>query len=282
MKNIGLVLEGGGMRGLYTAGILDYFMEKNLYFPYVVAVSAGACNATSYISKQKERNKRINIHYIKDPRYLSYRNLIKERSIFGMDFLFNEIPNKLEPFDFEAFKSSNQKFIIGTTDCKTGRTLYFDKDECKDILKVIRASSSIPLLAPIVELEEQMLLDGGVTDSIPIRKAKQDGMKRNIIVLTRNKGYRKEPYKFKALVRRVYKKYPFLAEAIFNRHDMYNTTLDYIEELEEKNEVFVFRPSKPLKVDRLEKKSERLEELYEMGYVDAKESYEKMVKWIEE
>ncbi len=280
MNKVGLVLEGGGMRGLYTAGILDFFMEKDLYFPYVIGVSAGACNAASYISKQKERSKRINIDYVKNPRYLSYRNLVKEKSIFGMDFLFNEIPNKLEPFDYTTFHSSEQRFIIGTTDCETGNPLYFDKNKCKDILGVLRASSSIPLLSPIVEVEGKKLLDGGVADSIPIKKAIEDGFKRNIIILTRNKEYRKKPYKFKLFVKRSYSKYPKLVDKIFNRYKIYNNTLDYIEELENKYKAFVIRPSKPLKVDRLEKNPQKLKELYKMGYEDAKNLYFKMKEWI--
>lgn len=280
MNKVGLVLEGGGMRGLYTAGILDFFMEKDLYFPYVIGVSAGACNAASYISKQKERSKRINIDYVKNPRYLSYRNLVKEESIFGMDFLFNEIPNKLEPFDYTTFHSSEQRFIIGTTDCETGNPLYFDKNKCKDILGVLRASSSIPLLSPVVEVEGKKLLDGGVADSIPIKKAIEDGFKRNIIILTRNKEYRKKPYKFKLFVKRSYSKYPKLVDKIFNRYKIYNNTLDYIEELENKYKAFVIRPSKPLKVDRLEKNPQKLKELYKMGYEDAKNLYLKMKEWI--
>ncbi|MEL7597708.1 MAG: patatin family protein [Clostridiaceae bacterium] len=280
MNKVGLVLEGGGMRGLYTAGILDFFMEKDLYFPYVIGVSAGACNAASYISKQKERSKRINIDYVKNPRYLSYRNLVKEKSIFGMDFLFNEIPNKLEPFDYTTFHSSEQRFIIGTTDCETGNPLYFDKNKCKDILGVLRASSSIPLLSPVVEVEGKKLLDGGVADSIPIKKAIEDGFKRNIIILTRNKEYRKKPYKFKLFVKRSYSKYPKLVDKIFNRYKIYNNTLDYIEELENKYKAFVIRPSKPLKVDRLEKNPQKLKELYKMGYEDAKNLYLKMKEWI--
>ncbi len=280
MNKVGLVLEGGGMRGLYTAGILDFFMEKDLYFPYVIGVSAGACNAASYISKQKERSKRINIDYVKNPRYLSYRNLVKEKSIFGMDFLFNEIPNKLEPFDYTTFHSSEQRFIIGTTDCETGNPLYFDKNKCKDILGVLRASSSIPLLSPVVEVEGKKLLDGGVADSIPIKKAIEDGFKRNIIILTRNKEYRKKPYKFKLFVKRSYSKYPKLVDKIFNRYKIYNNTLDYIEELENKYKAFVIRPSKPLKVDRLEKNPQKLKELYKMGYEDAKNLYFKMKEWI--
>lgn len=280
MNKVGLVLEGGGMRGLYTAGILDFFMEKDLYFPYVIGVSAGACNAASYISKQKERSKRINIDYVKNPRYLSYRNLIKEKSIFGMDFLFDEIPNKLELFDYKTFDKSEQKFIIGTTDCETGEPLYFDKNKCKDILGVLRASSSIPLLSPIVEVEGKKLLDGGVADSIPIKKAIEDGFERNIIILTRNKEYRKKPYKLKLFVKRSYLKYPNLVDKIFNRYKIYNNTLEYIKELEKKNNAFIIRPSKPLKVDRLEKNPQKLKELYEMGYADAKNLYFKMKEWI--
>lgn len=282
MNKVGLVLEGGGMRGLYTAGILDFFMEKNLYFPYVIGVSAGACNAASYISKQKERSKRINIDYIKNPRYLSYSNLIKEKSIFGMNFLFNEIPNKLDPFDYKTFDKSEQRFVIGTTDCETGNPLYFDKNKCNDILGVLRASSSIPLLSPIVEVEGKKLLDGGVADSIPIKKAIEDGFQRNIIILTRNKEYRKKPYKFKMFVKRSYLKYPKLVDTIFNRYKMYNDTLDYIEELEKQYNAFVIRPSELLKVDRLEKNPQKLKALYEMGYGDAKNLYSKMKKWIGE
>lgn len=280
MKKIGLVLEGGGMRGLYTAGILDFFMEKELYFPYVVGVSAGACNAASYISRQKGRNKRINIDYISDSRYLSYRNLIKEKSLFGMNFLFDEIPNKLDPFDYNVFSNSTQKFIIGTTDCESGKPFYFDKDCEEDILKIIRASSSIPLLSPIVEIKGKKLLDGGVTDSIPIRKAQEDGMEKNIIILTRNKGYRKTPYRFKMFIKSKYRKYPNLIKAIFDRYTMYNDTLDYVEKLENEKKAFVFRASRPIDVDRLEKNKEKLQALYEMGYEDAKSNYDKMIKWI--
>ncbi|MEA4827396.1 patatin-like phospholipase family protein [Clostridium sp. JNZ J1-5] len=280
MDNIGLVLEGGGMRGIYTAGVLDFFMEKDLYFPYVIGVSAGACNATSYISKQKGRNKKVNINYIKNPKYLSFRNLIMEKSIFGIKFIYDELPNKLEPFDYETFTNSEQKFMIGTTDCLTGKPVYFEKNECKDILKIIRASSSLPLLAPMVEVDNKLLLDGGISDSIPIKKSMEDGNIRNIIILTRNKEYRKEPAKFKKVIKSKYRRYPNLVNTIFNRYKVYNETLDYIEELEDKNQIFIIRPSKDLKVDRLEKNQDKLKELYELGYNDTKRRYESIIKWI--
>src|SRR3712207_8881556 len=136
MCNVGLVLEGGGMRGIYTSGVLDFFMENDIYLPYVIGVSAGACNASSYISRQKYRSKNINLKYIKDPRYLGIKNLIFEKSIFGIKFIYDEIPNKLEPFDYEAFNNASEKFIIGTTNCNTGKTVYFEKNKCKDIIKI--------------------------------------------------------------------------------------------------------------------------------------------------
>ena len=282
MKDIGLVLEGGGMRGVYTAGVLDFFMEKDLYFPYVIGVSAGACNAASYISMQIGRSKKININYIKNPKYLSLRNLILEKSIFGIKFIYDEIPNKLEPFDYKTFENSQQKFVIGTTDCITGEALYFEKNDCKDnILQVIRASSSLPLLAPMVKLEDQILLDGGLADSIPVKKAMEDGYLKNIIILTRSKEYRKEPTKFNSIIKLKYKKYPKLINTILSRYKVYNKTLDYIMSLEEQKQVFVIRPSIDLKVDRLEKNPDKLSVLYELGYGDAKNNYNKIINWIQ-
>ncbi|KOA21503.1 hypothetical protein CLHOM_01740 [Clostridium homopropionicum DSM 5847] len=282
MKDIGLVLEGGGMRGVYTAGVLDFFMEKDLYFPYVIGVSAGACNAASYISKQTGRSKKINIKYIKNPRYLSLRNLILEKSIFGIKFVYDELPNKLEPFDYKTFENSQQKFVIGTTDCITGEALYFEKNDCRDnILQIIRASSSLPLLAPMVKIEDKILLDGGLADSIPVKKAMEDGYLKNIIILTRNKEYRKEPTKFSGIIKIKYKKYPKLIDTILNRYKVYNKTLDYIISLEENEQAFVIRPASDLKVDRLEKNPEKLAALYQLGYEDAKNNYNKMINWIQ-
>lgn len=280
MCNVGLVLEGGGMRGIYTSGVLDFFMENDIYLPYVIGVSAGACNASSYISRQKYRSKNINLKYIKDPRYLGIKNLIFEKSIFGIKFIYDEIPNKLEPFDYEAFNNASEKFIIGTTNCNTGKTVYFEKNKCKDIIKVIRASSSLPLIAPIVSINGEPYLDGGISDSIPIKKSIEDGYLKNIVVLTRPKGYRKGQTKFKKFIKFKYRKYPNLIKKIFNRYKEYNETLDYIETLEKRDEIIVIRPSMDLKVDRLEKRVEKLQELYDLGYKDAKKSYNNIKNWI--
>ncbi|KEH91875.1 patatin-like phospholipase family protein [Clostridium novyi] len=282
MNNIGLVLEGGGMRGIYTSGVLDFLMEKDIYTPYVIGVSAGACNASSYVSKQKYRSRDVNLKYINDPRYIGIKNLILEKSIFGIKFLYDEVPNKLEPFDYEQFKKSNQTFMIVATNCKTGEPEYFEKNQCKDILKVIRASSSLPLVTPIVNLNGEPYLDGGISDSIPIKKAIEDGYTKNIVVLTRTKAYRKEPIKHKRIIKFKYKKYPKLVNKIFNRYKEYNETLDYIEDLEKEGKIIIIRPSKDLKVDRLEKNVDKLEALYNLGYNDAKQAYEDIKTMLKE
>lgn len=283
MKKIGLVLEGGGMRGLYTAGVLDFFMDKDIYFPYTIGVSAGACNGTSYISRQKGRSKRINLDYINDPRYLSYRNLIKEGSLFGMDFLFNQIPYNLIPFDFDTFYNSKEQFVVGTTDCSTGKPVYFNKEDCKssgELLNIVKASSSLPFGAPIVNIGNRSLLDGGIADSIPIRKSIADGFERNVVVLTRNSDYRKKPSKLARFAKLKYSKYRGLIGALRNRHNNYNDTLDYIDKLEKENKVFVIRPTEPLNVDRLEKDYQRLSNLYDLGYADAANCYDKLTAWL--
>lgn len=280
MKNIGLVLEGGGMRGIYTAGILDFFMDKNIYFPYVIGVSAGACNAASYISRQKGRNKKVTLDYIDDSRYLSYRNFFKEGSIFGMNFMFEEIPNKLIPFDYNAYNNSEETFVIVATDCNTGTPVYFYKESGHDILNQLKASSSLPFLSPIVDINGMKLLDGGIGDSIPIKKSIEDGNEKNIVILTRNKGYRKKPTKGSFISKKIYKNYDYLVEAINNRYKIYNETLDYIEELESKNQVFIIRPSEQVKVGRLEKDKTKLENLFNQGYSDSENCFKQLSEWI--
>jgi predicted patatin/cPLA2 family phospholipase len=281
MEKVGLVLEGGGMRGVYTSGILDFFMDKKLYFPYVIGVSMGACNAASYISKQRGRNKVININYVNDRRYISYRSLIRKKGLFGMDFIFEEIPNNLEIFDFNTFSNAKEKFVIGVTDCNSGKPVYFEKNQCNDsVLQVIRASSSLPLLNHIVNYRDFELLDGGISDPIPIKKSIEDGNSKNVIVLTRNKGYVKKPFKLKPLLKIMYPKYAGLINALVDRYKIYNETVEYIEKLEKEEKVFVIRPSEMLQVSRIERDKNKLTYLYEQGYKEAKKSYDKLQKWI--
>ncbi|MFP5115076.1 patatin-like phospholipase family protein [Bacillaceae bacterium C204] len=284
MENrVGLVLEGGGMRGVYTAGILEYFLESQLFFPYVIGVSAGACNAASYLSKQKGRNKTVTIEYASDPRYISWRNYFRNRQFFGMDFIFDEIPNNHVPYHYDVFYNSPSEFVVGTTDCLTGDPVYFKKQDYeKDLLTVLRASSSLPFIAPEVRFKDKILLDGGISDPIPLKKAQQDGFSKNIVILTRNKGYLKKPSKFHYLVNRKYPEYKGLQQSLRNRYQIYNETVEYLEMEEKKGNVLIIRPTQPLKVGRMERNPQRLEELYNQGYEDARSAMPSIVNYIKD
>ena len=282
MENqVGLVLEGGGMRGVYTAGILEFFLESQLFFPYVIGVSAGACNAASYLSKQKGRNKTVTIEYASDPRYISWKNYFRNRQFFGMDFIFDEIPNKHVPYHYDVFYNSSSEFVVGTTDCHTGEPVYFNKQEYgNDLLTVLRASSSLPFIAPEVRFKDKLLLDGGISDPIPIKRAQLDGFSKNIVILTRNQGYLKKPSKFHFLVDRKYPDYKGLQQSLRNRYQIYNETVEYLEQEEKEGNVLIIRPTKPLKVGRMERNPQRLEDLYNQGYADAKASMTSIISYI--
>lgn len=282
MIEAGLVVEGGGMRGVYTAGVLDYFMEKNLYFDDCYGVSAGACHISSYVSKQIGRSIKVTLDYINDKRYCSVNSLIKTGDMFGIEMLYDLIPNKLELYDYDTFNKFKGNFYSVVTNCKTGKAEYIKiKDMKKDIIAV-RASSSLPLLSRIVEINGKEYLDGGITDSIPIKKSIKDGHKKNVVILTRDKTYRKSKPKFLSLLKFKYKKYPNLVKAIENRYKMYNETLDFLEEEKAKNEVFIIQPKLPVKISRIEKDKDKLKALYNQGYEDAKEIYEDLMKFLEE
>lgn len=281
MEAVGLILEGGGMRGIYTAGVLEYFMEQNMYFPYSIGVSAGACMGASYLSRQLGRNRIVNVEYITDPRYISWGNLLRKRQLFGMDFIFDEIPNVHVPFNYEAFFAGQEQFVIGTTDCESGETVYYGKDHAGfDLLRILRASSSLPFIAPIVEFGGRKLLDGGLSDPIPLRQSERDGNGRNVLILTRNEEYRKTPNSVPWLVRRAYGRYPKLVETMLNRHEVYNETLSYIEEQERSGKAFVFRPRQTLTVGRMERDPRKLDALYRQGYEDAKELLPQLRDWL--
>ncbi|KAB7709004.1 patatin family protein [Bacillus aerolatus] len=279
----GLVLEGGGMRGLYTAGVLDFFLENKIEFPYVIGVSAGACNAASYISKQWGRNKRVNIGFVRDPKYISFRNLIRKGELFGMDYVFDVIPNQIVPFDYEEFKKSETEFVVGTTDCHTGEPVYFGrKDYKEDLLTPIRASSSLPFAAPVVTFQDYHLLDGGISDPVPIKKAVQDGCSRNVIILTQHEGYMKKPSRLHFMAKRKYAHYPGVVKVLENRWKLYNQTIEYIHQLEKENEAFVIRPTQSLEVSRVERNQRKLTKLYDLGWQDAADAYDSLAEWLKE
>lgn len=280
MNKIGLILEGGGMRGIYTAGVLDFFIEKNIEVDITIGVSAGSCHASSYLSKQYKRAYNATVDYINDKRYLSFSNLIKTGSIFGMDFMFNKIPNELNIYDYDTFAKSKSKFVVVATNCETGSPEYFELKDLKKEIIYMQASCSIPMFANIVEIDNFKLVDGGVSDSVPIEYSLNQGYKKNIVVLTRDITYKKNKQKFLSIVNRKYKKYPNLVKAIENRHLNYNKSLNLVNQLEKDGDVLVIRPKKPVNVSQIEKNAKKLTALYEEGYDDAKELYDKILDFI--
>lgn len=278
----GLVLEGGGMRGAYTGGVLQYFMEQNLYLPYVIGVSAGACQGCSYVSRQLSRNKAVTVDFATHPEYISFKNYLRKRELFGMDLIFHDIPLKYIPFDFKTFRESSQKFVVGTTNIETGKPEYFTKDELNDhdLLTVVRASSSLPFMAKPVHFQNQILMDGGISDPIPIKKSIADGNTKNIVILTRNQGYRKSKSKAPWLMKKTAQTAAF-ADSLINRYQIYNDTLDFVEAEQESGSIFVIQPSAPLEVSRIEKDVTKLEKLYWQGYEDAKSQFPNLEKWLQ-
>ncbi|GGI43194.1 patatin-like phospholipase family protein [Mammaliicoccus stepanovicii] len=280
IKDTGLILEGGGMRSMYTAGVLDFFIKKDLYFEYNIGVSAGASMAASYLSRQYRRNHRVTAKYITDKRYISLSNYIKRKELFGMDFVYHQIPTYLEPFDFEKFDQAEEEFVIVTTNCETGEAVYFNKSETKGtVLTALQATSSLPMMANPVQYKGYTLLDGGVVNPIPLQKAIDEGYKKNVLILTRPKGYRKKQGKFSRIFK--LKAYPKINHLMAIRYKHYNQTLEWIEEEEDKGNLFVIRPTDTLAVDRVEKDPRKLDALYNAGYKDAERLYGKLIEYVE-
>lgn len=283
MSQIGLVLEGGGMRGVYTGGVLECFLEHGVHIPYVIGVSAGACNAASYISRQRGRNKRVTIDYASHPRYVSIKNLFREKSIFGWSLIFDDIPNRLDPFDYETFYREPGELWVGMTDAMTGRPVYVEKKEAEqkgNILDMIRASSSLPFVSQPVQAEGRVLFDGGISDPIPLGKSIADGNTLHVVVSTKPAGYRKSPFKHKWLAKSFYGRYPGLVEAMASRYRIYNEAMEQTEELDRRGEVILIRPSASVEVGRMTKDQARLTELYELGYRDAEAQLGRIKEWL--
>ena len=263
----GLVLEGGAFRGLFTAGVLDALLDIGADFKYVVGVSAGATNAYSYISKQKGRNLEIMEKFLDHKRYVGYGNLIRCKSIMDLDFVFDEIPNKHCIFDYDTFYSYDGKMLVGAFNIETGKVEYFDKDSLDDKNMILRASCAIPLMFPFAKINGKLYADGGLKDSIPIKKSIVDGNKKNVIVLTRNEGYVKKQSKANKLTYKLYKqKYPKLADVLNNRYSEYNSQIKFCEELEKKGDAIIIRPTVKMDVSRFERDKNKLKEIYNNGY----------------
>jgi len=282
LENSALILEGGGLRGVYTSGALHFFMEQELFFPYVIGVSMGACNAANYVSRQPERNRIVNTRFVNDSRYLSYRRLLTKGELFGMEFIFDTIPNSLVPFDYRTFRESDMKCITVVTNCVTGEPLYFEKSELGgDYLSVLQASTSLPFISKPIRYNGHILMDGGLSDSIPIRKSMSDGNQKNVLILTQPKGYRKKKFKFNTLARMRYPRFPGLCEALEHRYIRYNETIDFIDSLERQDAAFIIRPRSVLPARRIERNKRRLYAAYDLGYRDASESYEALCRYLQ-
>lgn len=269
-SNMGLVLEGGALRGVFTCGVLDWMMDNNIRFPYVVGVSAGACNGASYVSGQRGRARYSNIELLDKFQYIGLKHYIKKGNLLDFDLLFDDFPNRILPFDFDAYASAGICFEMIVSSCLTGEAEYLEEYSDHDrLLQILRASSSMPLFSPVCYVDGVPMLDGGVCDSIPVDRCLTKGYDQMLVILTRNEGYRKKTEGLK-LPSFFYKKFPEIRHAINRRNDIYNEQLARLEQLEREGKAIVIRPVEPMTINRIEKDTNVLIHFYDHGYECAK------------
>lgn len=281
-QKIGLVLEGGGMRGMYTAGVLDVFMQENIWPDGVIGVSAGAIHGSSYVSGQIGRSVRYNLKYINDKRYMSISSLIKTGDLFNKEFCYDKIPNELSPFDYDAYrnKTENVPFYVVCSNLETGKAEYIRCTDFRYDMDYMRASASLPLISNTVEVGGKKLLDGGTCDSIPVSYFESLGYEKNIVVLTRPDGYVKKADKALWLLEKAYSQYPEYVSACKKRHEIYNQTIEYIEQSEKEGKMLVIRPSRHIKIGRTEKNVDKLKYMYKMGRYDTRSRLDSIKQFI--
>ena len=273
MTKTGLVLEGGAMRGIFTAGILDEFLARDIRFDGIVGVSAGAVFGCSFKSHQMGRSLRYNLRYCRDWRHCSFRSLLLTGDLYGADFCYRRLPMELDPFDSAAFAADPAPFWVVTTDVQTGQPLYHLCSDCgEEDLRWMRASASMPLVSRIVEADGHRMLDGGISDSIPLRFMKEQGFEKNLVILTQPRDFIKEPSSHMGLIRRALRRYPKVIDAMERRHAEYNETLDYIREQEQAGSVLVLAPKEKLPLHRTEKDPDRIRAVHELGQACAREN----------
>lgn len=279
-----LVIQGGGTRGIYAAGVLDAFLLNKLYFPYVIGTSAGSLCGTNYLSKDFGRSKYVVTELMSDPKFVSVRNRIIKGTIFDFDFLFHEVPKSILPFNEKEFLNSSSFFYMVATDMADGKTIYFEKNAISDPYKGLAASSSLPLLSKPVDVDGHLCLDGGVTMSVPFRKPLDEGIEKIVVIATRNKGYRKKDIKHlqKVIAKSLYKQYPLFLDAFLKSHEVYNQNMDLLDKLEEEGRVCIIRPDGPVNVEVACKDKNELVNLYERGYEDGLASINKVNKYLGE
>ena len=281
VENTSLILEGGTFRTLFTGGVLDTFLDHEIMMPYIVGISAGAINASAYVSQQKERMLYTLLNYRQDKRYMGIRNFFSERSLFGLDFGYNTIPNELYPFDWETYQQYNGQLLFGVTNAQTGQVEYKNAIEMDKECMMLRATCAIPVLFPEIKLNGIPYYDGGLAEPIPIHHTVEQGFEKHIIILTRPKGYRKKMDRQSKIAMKLLKKrYPEIVRSMEKRVDHYNESLDYCEQLEAEGKAFIFRPSSALK--SFEKDLNKIRTNYQMGYELGNQKIDELKRFLDE
>lgn len=281
MYEAGLILEGGGMKGVYTAGVLDFFLDKGILFSSVYGVSAGACHMCSYLSGQRGRALDVSVDYLDTRRYCGLESLMTSGDLFNVDICYSLIPDYLYPYDYMAFRRYEGKAYSVATDIVSGRPEYFRiRDMKADIVK-IRASASLPLVSRNVKIGNKLYLDGGISDSIPLQQSVLNGNHKNVVVMTKEVGYVRKPSRQLALIKARYARYPKVYQLMAERHINYNEQLEYISRQQQEGRAFVIRPKTASGVGRVEKNPDKLYALYQQGYDEAAECYEALMEYLE-
>lgn len=284
MKEVGIILEGGAMRSMFSAGVLDSFLENEIEIPNVMAVSAGAYAGMNYVSGQKGRVLDAIIKPLETEKYLGFGTFLKKGTFFDMDFLFDEIPKKRAPFDFETFKNSAKRFITSTVNCLTGEAVYFDEFPDEDMFfKICKAANSLPFIARITDINGIPMLDGGMADAIPVSRALEEGWKKIIVVMTRNADYRKKQrYFYMLMLKLIYHKYPKFVDMVWGRAQKYNQSMEMVARMEKEGNALVLRPSDSLHLQNNEADPEKLREYYRHGYEVAQKRVEEIRAFLAE
>lgn len=279
----GLVLEGGAMRGMFSAGVLDVMMERGVRYDGIIGVSAGAVFGCNYKSHQPGRVLRYNLRFCKDPRYCSFRSFLKTGDLYGAEFCYRVIPAELDVFDTDSYRADPMDFYVAAADVETGKAVYHNcLDGGAEDLMWIRASASMPLAARPVEIDGRRYLDGGMADSIPLRQAEKLGFEKNVVVLTQPMGFVKERNRMLPVMRAALRKYPRLLETMAHRHEVYNETIAYIREQERRGAVFVIRPEAPLGIGKVEHDPERIQAVYDLGRAVMEKRWEALQGFLQE
>ncbi len=282
MYQAGLVLEGGGMKGVYTSGVLDFFLDKGIEFSSIYGVSAGACSMCSFLSKQRGRAYHVNVDYLDSPDYCGAKSLLTTGDLFNVEMCYHTIPERLNPYDYRTFDKYQGKAVSVVTNIETGEAEYLQVRDMKKEIDKIRASASLPLVSRAVKIDGKYYLDGGISDAIPLKHSIQDGNRKNVVIMTKEVGYIRRPSEHMGLFKARYLRYPKVYECMVDRHVRYNVTVKYIEEQVREGGAFLIRPKQKSEVGRIEKDVKKLAALYDEGYRDAEACYPELLAYLKE